>query len=163
MFSVVTVALNTEAVVLVVVIDGDAPLRANEVALVAVIVGLPRVSVPVAAPIETAVAAPNKAPVNALVLNTEAVPVEVVVSDGDTPFIVNEVALGLASVTLLTVNVPVAAPNVVAVEAPNAFTVVKAVLNNVRVPVEEDAKVGETPLRFNAVAFVNVTVGLLIV
>jgi hypothetical protein len=94
MFSVVTVALNTEAVVLVVVIAGDAPLRANDVALVAVIVGLPRVNVPVEAPIETAVAAPNNAPVNALVLNTEAVPVEVVVIDGDAPFIVNEVALG---------------------------------------------------------------------
>jgi len=163
MFSVVTVELNIEAVVLVVVIAGEAPLRANDVALVAVIVGLPIVSVPVEAPIETAVAAPNKAPVNALVLNTEAVPVEVVVSEGDAPFIVNEVALGFANVTLLTVNVPVDAPNVVAVEAPNAFTVVKAVLNSVRVPVDVEAIVGETPLMLRAVALVNVTVGLAIV
>jgi hypothetical protein len=41
---------------------------------------------------------------------------------------VNEVALGWASVTLLTVNVPVEAPIVVAVDAPKALTVVATVL-----------------------------------
>jgi hypothetical protein len=49
------------------------------------------------------------------------------------------------------------------VAAPNALTVVKAVLNNVSVPVLELARVGLVPLMFHAVALASVTVALLTV
>ena len=66
--------LNTLAVpALVVTILGLAPFKLKVVAFVPVIVALPIVNVPVEAPILTAVAAPNKLPVNAPVLNTFAV------------------------------------------------------------------------------------------
>ena len=66
---VVALVLNTEAVpVLLVAMDGLAPFRLSAVALVPVIVGLPIVKVPEAAPMFSAVAAPAKFIVVATVL-----------------------------------------------------------------------------------------------
>jgi len=78
-------------------------------------------------------AAPNKLPVRALVLNTEAVPVEVVAIDGDAPFKFNTVALVPVIVPLPIVSVPDEAPILTAVAAPKALTVVAVVLNTASV------------------------------
>ena len=58
--------------------------------------------------------------------------------------------------------VPVLAPKVVAVLAPNALTVVALVLNKLVVPVAVVAMVGAALLRFK-VALLNVTVALAMV
>ena len=73
------------------------------------------------------------------------------------------VALENVAVVFLIVAVPVAAPNVKAVAAPNALTVVTFALNNVKVPVVEAAIVGSLPLMFTFVALENVAVVFLIV
>jgi hypothetical protein len=70
------------------------------------------------------------------------------------------VALENVAVVFLIVAVPVVAPNVNAVAAPNALTVVTFALNNVKVPVVEAAIVGSLPLIFTFVALVNVAVVL---
>ena len=109
------------------------------------------------------VAAPNMLPVSALVLNTLAVPILLVPILGLAPFMVILVALGNDSVGLLICVLPVLAPIDTVVAAPNAFTVNRLVLNNVRVPVLVLARVGLVPLMFHAVALASVTVALLTV
>jgi hypothetical protein len=86
------------------------------------------VIVPEFAPTLIVVAAPNRFPVKALVLNTLTVPVDVVVIDGEAPFRFNDVALVPVIVGLPIVTVPVAAPTPIVVAAPNALTVVAVVL-----------------------------------
>lgn len=121
--------LNNEPVpVLVDVMLGEAPFIANEVALAAVNVTLRKFKVPVVAPIVTVVAAPKMFPVKAAALKTEAVPVLLVVILGDAPFIAKLVALAAVNVTFLRLSVPVVAPIVKVVAAPNKFPIVAVVL-----------------------------------
>ena len=82
----------------------------------------------VALPILTAVAAPNRLPVNALVLNTDAVAVLDVTMLGLAPFMLNVVAVVPVIVGIPIVNVPVAAPMLSDVAAPAKFIVVATVL-----------------------------------
>ena len=117
--------LNTLAVpVLDVTMLGLVPFKFSAVALVPVIVALPIVNVPLEAPIAMVVAAPNKLPVRALVLNTAAVPVLDVIMAGLAPFKFSAVALAAVIVAFRKFNVPLVAPIVTVVAAPNAFTVV---------------------------------------
>jgi hypothetical protein len=96
-------------------------------------------------------------------LNRFNVPVDDDAKVGLAPLTFTDVALANVTVALLIVAVPVAAPIPIAVAAPKALTVVKFVLNSVRVPVDDDASVGFVPLTFTVVAFDKVTVALLIV
>ena len=77
---------------------------------------------------EMEVAAPNRFPVRALVLNTEAVPVLEVKIDGLAPFRLRVVAFVPVMVGLAIVSVPVAAPKLREVAAPPRFKVVAVVL-----------------------------------
>jgi len=75
----------------------------------------------------------------------------------------NTVALLNVAVVFLIVAVPVVAPNVNAVAAPKAFTVVLLVLKSVIVPVVDAWITGLLPSMLNTVAFPNVAVVLLTV
>jgi hypothetical protein len=116
MFNVVTVALKTEAVVLLVEIAGEAPLILRVVAFARVTVALRIVCVPVVAPTVVAVEAPKALTVVAVVLNTACV---VFVPTTVPGFIVRVAAVAL--------------PKVIAVAAPNAFTVVDVVFQRLTV------------------------------
>ena len=105
------------------------------VAFVNVAVVFPTVNVPVAAPILIAVAAPKALTVVLLVLKSVTVPVVEAWITGALPLMLKAVALLKVTVVFLIVAVPVVAPNVIAVAAPKAFTVVLLVLNRVTVPV----------------------------
>jgi hypothetical protein len=101
----------------------------NAVAVVPVIVGMPIVSVPVAAPTAIVVAAPNAFTVVALVLKTVAVPVAVVVISA--PLTARSPVTTVLA--LLIVAVPVAAPILTVVPAPAKFTVVAVALTKLNV------------------------------
>ena len=145
MFKVVAVVLKTLAVVaeeaaMVAAVApvkfkaALAPPRFKAVALVKVTVGLRIEAVPPLAPMFTAVvAAPNKLPVKALVLKTDAVPVEVVAIAGLAPLMFRVVRLAKVTVGLLMVAVPVEAPMLNVVAAPPMFKVVALALNRAAV------------------------------
>ena len=76
-----------------------------------------------------AVAAPNALTVTSPVLNKVNVPVELLVIVGSAPLILNVVAFGNVTVVFLNVAVPVDAPSVKFVAAPNALTVVATVFH----------------------------------
>jgi hypothetical protein len=118
------------------------------------------VAVPVAAPSAKVVAAPKALTVVTFVLNSVKVPVVEAAIVGALPFMLMFVAFVNVAVVLPTVNVPVAAPIAIVVAAPNAFTVVTFVLNNVNVPVVDAAMVGALPFILMFVALVNVAVVL---
>jgi len=142
---------------------GLAPLTFIVVALPSVTVALRKFNVPLVAPIVTVVAAPNKLPVNAFVLNTAAVPVSLVTIAGLAPLTFIVVALPSVTVALLILAVPVVAPIDIVVAAPNKFPVRAFVLNTAAVPVELVTIPGLAPFKFSAVAFDKVTVAFLIV
>ena len=121
---------------------------------------LATVIVPVAAPMVTVVAAPNKLPVNAPVLNTLAVPADVVTILGLAPFMLNVVALAAVMVALRKFNVPVVAPIVAVVAAPNKLPVNALVLNTLAVAVLEVTILGLAPFMLNVAKVVPVNVGL---
>jgi len=156
--------LITDAVpVLVVEILGEAPLRFNTVALVAVIVAFPTVSVPVLAPILRVVAAPAKFTVVLRVFHKATVvlllAVRIVgkfklsvpriaeaVALPTLTFVVEPAAPAVAKLRVFVVAVAVALPNRVAVRtvvgvppkvkvvaAPNSVTVVATVLKFAKV------------------------------
>jgi len=109
--------------VLDVAILGLVPFILNVASVVPVSVGLPRVIVPVLAPIPIVVAAPNRLPVKALVLNTLAVPVLVVAILGSVPFILKAVALAAVIVALRRFMVPLLAPILISCPVVKIFVV----------------------------------------
>lgn len=135
-----------------------APITANEpVVCPAAMLIAPVVMVGNKRPMEPALPASNVA------VPPDPVPILITwVAEVAAPPNVN-VDADVAPVAMLTVRavVPVI-PNAIVVAAPNAFAVVKAVLNKVNVPVAVDATVGLAPFMFSVVALPNVTVALFI-